>query len=194
MITDINNIDDRDDPVQMLLDYQEIVGTIGLLLKELGQIAHFNESKIFHLIEQMITDTIPDIYGCAIFARKYETITNFINTNISIIEQDCSTEDLHFFDSVEIKNGMVWNYETDIPHFIQKETANKCAHMMTWMCELANDLNLYFYCVRNQKNKPFLSHEIDAINIFGRIVGSHLSALYSYEKLHFEIYKGITIK
>ena len=195
MITDDNDF--KDDPYQMLLDYQEITGTIRLLLIELEKIKCFNLSAIFNLTKTMITETIPDIDVCTFLGQKYgESIINLIDHHyISIIEtaDDEKSFDLSKIENIK-ENGMVWNYETNIPHFISTKNAEKRAHLLTWMCELANDLNVYFYCVRDQIKKPFLSHEIDAIIIFSIIVGSHLSYLYSYDKLCYETYQNIKVE
>ncbi|KPA14698.1 hypothetical protein MHK_005089 [Candidatus Magnetomorum sp. HK-1] len=195
MITDDNDF--KDDPIQMLLDYQEIIGTIRLLLTELEKIKQFNLSDIFNLTEQMITETIPDISACTLLGQKYgETIINLIDNHYTpFIENTDDTEpfDLSKINSIK-EDGMVWNYETNIPTFISSKKSEKRAHLLTWMCELANDLNVYFYCVRDQIEKPFLSHEIDAILIFARIVGSHLSYLYSYQKLFYETVSNVNVE
>jgi hypothetical protein len=181
------NEDYKDDPVQMLLDYQEIMGSISLLLKKLEQIDRFNESLVFDHIKTIIEDTIPDISGYALIGRKYDKMMNLIQKNNAIIETNCTENEFQLFISDTIKNGMVWNYETHVPNCIQKDQFYQHAHLISWMCELENDLNLYVYCVRQQNKQPFLSHEIDAITIFAKIAGSHLSKLYANHQLQNEI-------
>ena len=178
-------IDDeyKDDPVQMLLDYQEVMGSIDLLLNKLEHINRFDQTLVFDLIKEIIEETIPDISGYALIGRKYDKMMNLIQHNNAIVETTCTENEFQLVDSEAIKNGMVWNYETHVPQFIQKDQFGQHAHLISWMCELENDLNLYLYYVRQQENKPFLSHEIDAITIFSRIAGSHLSKLYANHQL-----------
>ena len=189
-----------DSPVQMILDYQEQIGSLIELQDQLRDINAYNLDMIFEIAWPHLNYIIPDLSGGLVMGlldgklNKYAQKNNFEHMksweNISGASKQSIVSALKKDD---MRSVILWNYEDDAPLFVSDFSENQAVEIV-WLCEKPDDESLYIALIRNVKRRPFLCHEVQALKLAGGIIGSRANFAFTYDALIGGISKKIRDK
>ncbi|MDM8555746.1 hypothetical protein QUF75_13520 [Desulfococcaceae bacterium HSG7] len=179
----------RDSPIQMLLDYQEQFASLIELQDNLVDINAYNLEKIFDLAWPHLNYIVPELAGGGIIGcldKKIKSYAHKDNSRFIKKWMDVNSESkeliLAALEKDTKRSVILWNYNSDAPLFVSDSRMNQTV-ALAWLCEKPDDEALYTVLVRNISKRPFLCHEVQAIKLAARIIGSRANFTFTYEAL-----------
>ena len=175
------------------LKYQERIACLTEMMDTLKQKDEYNLSEIFTIVFDALDEMIQHLYGGAIVGIKDNELTFFTTRNINdpdnnwgLLSDGEKDSILKYFHSEDVKDVLFWNYEANAPIIINKNSYEH-AIAISFLCQHADDEDLFMIVYRNQKRKPLLSDEIQIIKMVSRILGWHLNYEFTYQLLMYHI-------
>lgn len=179
----------RDSPEQMILDYQEQIASLIELQDQLVNVHNYNLKKIFEMAWPHLTCIAQDLAGGFVLGIVEKNLNYYTNKKNDECFHNWENMDFEFRENLRTvlgnydkESAIVWNYRKN-NHFTTTSSNCKQAICIAWLCEKPDGETLYLMLVRDIAQRPFLSHEVQAIKLAARIIGSRANFTYTYEAL-----------
>jgi len=177
-----NPLQRADSPFHMIFSYQKQIASVVNLMDKLRDGERFDIQNTLNVVLDDIHNLVPHLVGNAIIGRADDKFTCYAKAEIEpLIMSDWSNGSDQFKKAMNVvsedkktKSVIFQNYEK-IPSLFIDDFFEKQATAVSWLCNLPDYEQLFMIFVRNNKKFPFLSHEIQAIKMLSRIIGSHLN-------------------
>ena len=185
----VQHVQRLDSPIQMILDYQEQIGSLIELQDQLRDINAYNLDMIFDFAWPHLNYIIPNLSGGLVMGlldgrlKKYAQKNNVEHMkNWGNISESSKRSMVSALKKDDMRSVVFWNYEEHAPLFVLDSPENQ-AVAIVWLCEKPDDESLYMALIRNVKKRPFLCHEAQALKLAGRIIGSRANFIFTYDAL-----------
>jgi hypothetical protein len=187
-----------DNPLRMIFAYQKQIASVVSLMDRLRDGERFDIEDMLNIALDDIHNLVPHLVGTAIIGRADDQFTCHAKTETEpLIMGNWSNESVEFqaamnvvSENKETESVIFQNYEK-IPTLFAEDFFEKQATSISWLCNLPDYEQLFMVFVRKDKKFPFLSHEIQAIKMLSRIIGSHLNYTCAYQNLLYNIHSDL---
>jgi len=188
----------HDDPRNMLLECQKLIGNLVKMVEELQNTYKASKQQVLNIVWPYIQKVIIGVKKGYILERSEGNIECLAETESSDFKKwqeiDESSRKIisESFDKTVKGEVAAWNSEAyknekggiSFPVF-HKETPGEGNSILSFLCENPDGEELFFIIVRYGEKTPFLSHETQAFKLTSRIVGWYLNYVLTYHLLIF---------
>jgi len=179
----------KDSPINMILSYQEQISGLIELQEQLVEFEAYNLRKIFNLAWPHLNNIISELVGGCIIGILDQNLNNYVFKNKNGILKEWEKVDSHSINLIltalsqhNDRSAILWTYKEDSPK-LTIDSPKKQVIALSWLCQKVDDESLYMMLIRNTERRPFLSHEVQAIELTSRIMGSCAKFTNTYEAL-----------
>jgi hypothetical protein len=160
-----DNLNRRDNPLRMNSVYKD---QIACLLDITTKLTELDKDRFD--IDTLVKEIFPLIHNAIPYVSEMFIIKSSFDDKITVEGNNYKLKKTSIISDWDEKKDLIfWNYEE---HPLNISTnPPKEAVCISHLCKLINDDTYFLLIVRDEEKKPFLSHEIQAIRIYSKILG-----------------------
>jgi hypothetical protein len=191
----------HDDPLRMAIVYQEQMASLIELISQLNKDQSYDRKKIFNILWPQLELIVKDLAAGLLIGVKNDSIRCLVQKShedsIKKWEELDEGSNRLIANTVEevmanrSKEVVYWNGDEDTPPKFETDPSKPQYVALSWLCELPQDENLFILLIRNKENRPFLSHEIQVIELTSKLIGWFFNYIITYDLLLFGIRQRI---